>query len=336
MRLSESLNRNIIETGDGTIINKFLLKSRRNVLFPIDIFGRYVKYCEAHGYSGQISLMGKKWGLLIAQELAPGAIKMMPPSIQFNFFMGRIWSNIGMIGGMRCSRRGKLLNIKTKNEIIRHAIGDNVYSASSLHGVVCGMLDKEVIMSEVKPAGADCEYVFEITDEPLKHAESKGKNYYNKLNYGRRSYGDGIARALHENFFTIRGNRIYFRDRLLMLCENSLYHIIGNEGIFREMIADISREFFGSVIERNGCDHINLLKNFLQICGWGNLKIIMKDNGLDVVLQNMPFGLQAEKDNWSFIAYTILGYLRLIDEQYAFGDIWNYTNSVKIGYVRRL
>jgi hypothetical protein len=66
MRLSTSLNRNILEANVGGIINKFKIESRRSTLFFEDILANYVKGCEEAGHAEEMEKIGptKLWQII--------------------------------------------------------------------------------------------------------------------------------------------------------------------------------------------------------------------------------------------------------------------------------
>lgn len=58
-----------------------------------------------------------------------------------------------------------------------------------------------------------------------------------------------------------------------------------------------------------------MLKNILQILGWGEVKISVKNNSILFSVKYPPCGLQTENDNWAFLAEVVQGYLWLLDKK---------------------
>ena len=48
--------------------------------------------------------------------------------------------------------------------------------------------------------------------------------------------------------------------------------------------------------------------------GWGFVRIVTKGRKIIVYIQNPPYGLQSERENWGFLIHTILGYMMTINK----------------------
>jgi len=54
--------------------------------------------------------------------------------------------------------------------------------------------------------------------------------------------------------------------------------------------------------------------------GWGSINIMIEDDRYVFKIENPPYGLQLEADNWSFLSEMILGYLWLIDNNFRLSE----------------
>jgi hypothetical protein len=68
--------------------------------------------------------------------------------------------------------------------------------------------------------------------------------------------------------------------------------------------------------------------------GWGIVKITIDKEIIIVKIDNPPYGLQIEKDNWSFLVRMILGYLWLLDKRFKITNIDESYKNLIITYCK--
>lgn len=320
MKLSESLRKNIMSVNVGSIVNKFKAHSRRNVLFFEDIMANYIKECQEEAYDEDIRNICQKCMHLITHVLPPPILKKLPVNILFNNFLRRAWISIGALEDIHLTKDDDIIKIRIRNEQITRIIGQNEYTPGLLIGIL-EILHKHKIECIKKVIRGDITmYEFKITNKPLEKIEAKDKILYNKLNYFKKTKGIGFKDALVKGTFQIKdSSRTYFRSKSVMILENTLFHLLSNSGILINRISHISYKFFKNIVEKESSfeGKLILLKNILQIMGWGivNVSMIKKDK-IILIIKNPPYGLQKEKDNWNFLVQMILGYLWILNKKF--------------------
>lgn len=335
MRLSESLRKGTMESKVGGIINKFKIHKRKDVLFFYDIVMEYLKMCKNHGYHKETESMGQRWNNLVTQQLIPGFIKKMPITMVFNLFLKKLWINLGYLDDMTISEKNDTITIITKNEVVTKTIEKNRFMIGLYKGILEVFLQSQIKCIEVTQKEEESKYVFIKGEQKRFSIRSKNKNYYYKLNYLPQVKGLTLNDAIKKKIFNLKGkNKIYFRGKLLFPVENTLFHIFGISGILLEHVADISYKYFKEIIDLKTTNEkkLKLLKNILQVMGWGVIKIITGRNEVLIKIEHPPYGLQPEKDNWDFFIRTILGYLWLIDKDFKIYNVNVNFKRLKIVY----
>ena len=316
MKLMESIRRDVLETRVGGIANKFKLHKRRVTLFFEDISLDYIKKCEDSGQGERLGNAAQKWMALYFNELVPYALRKLPPTILVNLVIRKVWIGLGLIEDMSFEKRGNIVFIKTRGEGTTREIGNNKFMEGFYRGVLNILYGSQVRTMKVVQSRESCEYVYEIGNEPFS-IKSKGKRLYHELNYFEPAKGFTLKDVLEKKILKLReNNRIYFRETPIVPIENTLYHIVGIDDILIDKVPEISFDYFRKIIEKSSTDvqKLTLLKNLLQAMGWGTVIIIRRKDEILLDMRKMPYGLQAEKDNWDFLLNTILGYLWLIDK----------------------
>lgn len=321
MRLSESLRRNIMETGVGNIINKFKAKSRRDVLFFEDILASYIKECEKAGYGKEMEEIGHKWMNLV-NRLVPDTLLKLPVTIVFNLFLKKTWINLGYMDDLKVTKQNGLITIDTENEIITRIIGPNKFAVGVYKGILNVLLKSEIECVKASQSKTSCKYVFRPTDSSFK-TDAKEKSVYNNLNNISATKGFNLKNALKKGVFRLtEENRLYFRKKPVIPLENTVFHLISEQNTLSEKVPLISFDFFRNIIKESSDDKkLVLLKNLLQIMGWGTVNIMKEKDKISVKIENPPFGLQKEEDNWKFLTSIIQGYLWLIDKKIKSGNV---------------
>lgn len=332
MRLSTSLSRNVMNVAVGTLLNRFKLKSRRNTLFFEDILAIYVKKCDDAGYGRKIEESGITWMNLYLTLLMPERLKNLPPTLFLNTIISPVWTNLGLLNNFHIDKEGDTITIHTRGELVTRSVGENSAATGLYIGVINSMFGRKAKCIEAKQTKESCRYVFKLggTYSPI---EGKGKEVYNRLNLLPNIKGFTLKDALEKNVFVLQDNKIYFRGGALVPVENTIFHILSNIGALLEEIPGISYDYFKEKIEDSSADRkLTHLKTLFQTMGWGVMKILWESPRLSVDIQNPPYGLQVEKDNWAFLANTILGYLWLIDEGFRIGELAEGNKRLTITY----
>lgn len=321
----------------GGIVNKFKIKHRRSTLFFEDILANYIDECEKAGYEDEMMDIGRRWGFVGTEALTPDPVKILPTDMVLNLFGKKVWINTGLFDDFHAVREKDVVTIKTRNEFITRLIGENKFALGAANGILNALVKSESICIESVQTKEDCKYVYRITKNPF-NVETREKQIYNKLNRLPDVEGISLKDALHRNVLQLQEkNRLYFRGRLILPLENTLFHIISNRGLLMERLPKISYDYFYGILERKcpANQLLSLLKNLLQITGWGIVTIITKgDTKIIVEIQNPPHGLQTEPDNWEFIARTILGYLWVLNRNFKMKDVSHAYKKIVIEYSR--
>ena len=302
MKISEFLRRGILQIAGGVIINFFKMKKRRDTLYFGDIPAKYFLMCEKKGFGREIRNLARKWMYLYFTILTPDAFKKLPPEDVLNTIVKKIWINMGLMSDFSMSEEGDLIHIETKNEGTSELIGKNSFQVGFYEGILNALYGKEFKVVNVRQTKKECSYSFKILGKRFR-IEGKKKEEYNKLNYFPHAKGLTLKDMLKNNVFHLKGQKLYFRGRVLYPIENTVIHLFSNAGIMLDKVTEISYDFFNEVIEKNSerADKLKLLKNLMQVMGWGALSITERKNSIKVKIENPPYGLQKEKDNWDFL-----------------------------------
>jgi hypothetical protein len=184
-------------------------------------------------------------------------------------------------------------------------------------GVIAGFIKKEIKLISFSQKQNKSIYTYVITKKI--RIKAKTKEEYHKLNILSKVMLDfNLTDALKNKLLTIDNNRILFRSKILGAIEPTLFHLISNAGLLLDEVPKISFKYFKGLVERDASDErkLILLKNLLQVMGWGIITIEMESkNNIKVIIDHPPYGLQKEKDNWEFLIRTIQGYLWLINRK---------------------
>lgn len=334
MRLSELMKKDIIRIDIGQIKNKFLGNPRRSILFFEDILANYIKECEDSGYEEQIMEVGRQWGILGMQQIGFN-IKKFPLKILFNIFAKKVWSSVGILDDIFVSKKDNLIKIETKNELITRIIGKNKLMLGFYLGTFESFLRFEMKPVKHTQTRENCVYTFRVEREVFYDIEHKGK-LYNELNKFQELEGFNLKHGLSSNIFQLKEkNKICFRDKQMFIVECTLFHLLSNRDILSERIAEISYNFFNDIIKSGSNEsRLNLLKTLLETMGWGKINIVFKENDINFVIKNLPYGIQPKRDNWNFLIGVIHGYLWLLDRKFKIGNTKYYNKILTITYVK--
>ncbi|MEE9323769.1 MAG: hypothetical protein V3U72_04450 [Candidatus Aenigmarchaeota archaeon] len=334
MRLSESLRKGIMESKVGGVINRFKIRSRRSVLFFEDILANYVRICEENGKKDDTFMVAKKWATLSTQQLLPKWVNDSSKILLLNFVTKKIWRNIGLLEYFNGEMKNDVVHIKTRKEFLTRILGRNEFMKGFFNGCTDSFFNRRSKIIEYTQSEQSCNYSLKL-EKGFLGIKAKNKDIYNDLNYLPKTEGFTLKDALKMKLFQLKeNNRIYFRGKSITPTENTIFHILGNEGPLLHKLPHISRDYFSEVIEKNTTDEkkLTLLKTLLQIMGWGIVKIIIKNKNVVVSIKNPPYGLQAEEDNWKFISNVILGYLWLLKENFVIAETSKTEKHLEITY----
>jgi len=336
MRLSTSLQKGILQTSVGNVLNRFIARSRRDTLFFEDILASYIAECEKCGYGEDIRKITERWSELLFCRLVPISLKRFPLPI-LTEIAKKNWNVLGMIDDLSIEKNDDMILIKTKNESITRIIGKNEFMLGFFKGNVNAVYDSQSEVAHVKQGKGSSEYHFELTNEPI-FVLGRDKSLYDRLNYMKPLEGFTLNDAFKKGMLQLKDrNEIYFREKRITITENTIFHLIGNSDLPLDGLPSISFSFFSKVIMKESTDgqKLILLKNLLQVMGWGIVNISFGEkNRVTIGIKNPPYGLQLEKDNWQFLNKMILGYLWLLDEEFLIKDTQESHKDIIMTYMR--
>ncbi|MCK4492036.1 MAG: hypothetical protein KAU03_05395, partial [Candidatus Altiarchaeales archaeon] len=259
-----------------------------------------------------------------------------PKYIIINHLGEKTWSNLGIVDHIHLDEKDDIVCVTTRNESITRIIGKNDFMPGFFNGTVNALYNSRSRIVNCLQSKSSCRYQFKLEHEPII-IEGKAKSLYNRLNYLEPIKGFTLNDACRRGIVQLKeGNRIYFRGRRVTVTENTIFHLAGNADLLLDRVPQISYEFFKEIVDFDSTDEqkLTLLKNLLQVMGWGIVKIIIKDKGdIFIEIKNPPYGLQLEKDNWTVLSKVILGYLWLIDEDFEISDVKEGYKNLKITYL---
>jgi hypothetical protein len=228
MRLSESLRRGIMESAAGGIINRFKVKSRRDILFFENILAKYISNCEKAGYEKNMENIGEKWMKIFMSSSIPFGVRSIPINIVYKLAK-KVWTNIGMVDDIQVEKKNDVVTIKTKNEYITRIIGKNKFSVGFFKGILEVLTNSGFICIYSNQTKEKAEYKFRANETLKKNIiEAKDKNIYNDLNTLGSIKGFTIKDALRKKLLQLKSdNRLYFREKVMSPVENTIFHLFG-------------------------------------------------------------------------------------------------------------
>ena len=332
MRLSESLRKNILEANVGGIVNKFKLHKRRDILLFEEILAKYIKICEDAGYKAGMREAAKEWSFAYVKNFLPKFMEKLPKSMLLNSVIRKVLINIGLLDDLKAAISNGIITFSTYNEAITRHIGENEFCIGLWEGVISGLYRRKIETLSAEQSNERSVYSFSIKDAPFD-IESKSKDCYIALNRAFTGNSE-LKRYLRMRIIVLKNNRMYFREKSVVLGENTLLHIFGNKGILIEKIPGISCSCFRDIMDPGSSanSRIVMLKNLLQVFGWGKVRILCSRDKIAIEIRNPPYGIQKGEDNWIFLASMILGYVFLIDRRYRISGIKKFKLGLEISY----
>jgi hypothetical protein len=336
MRLSESLRKNIFETSVGGIINRFKVGKRRNPFFFDEIGLGYVKLCDQRRYNTELMEMSREWGFILFEKIvSPVAKKLpLPYLMSCNVIVKKLFRHLGYMDSIQFSRKEDDARVKTMSEENVKIIGINSLHTGLYMGFLTSIFSSDIEFLDARDMGnGNCEYKFKILKKPPS-IRSKDRREYDKLNQLSSVHGSTIKDALKLNIFNMKNNKIYFRGKTISNIENTIFHLFGNRGILLDEVPKISHDYFKNIVEKDSSkeEKLNMIKSLLQVMGWGIIKITMEERKIVFHINNPPYGLQLEKDNWSFLIRVILGYLWLLNKEFKIRQVKTSYKKLIVDY----
>ena len=334
MRFSESLQRNVIDTSFGGIFNRFKVRKRRDILFFEDIFAKYFSLCDDMGYSHEIRDIAREWMGTISPKFVSTRLQLISPVKIVNSIGNVIWRNLGLLDSIKIAEKGRKISSVSKNEMITRLIGKNSFMIGCAEGILSSLYKTRINCIYHKQARDASIYEFDILEEEFDFPSKTG-NKYEKLNMASNSEENIIRKALLKRLFTLRNNRIYFRDSSIIVAENTLFHLIGDKGLLLKSLPGISYEYFKQHVSDSSHEgKLLLLKNIMRSMGWGTTAIFYDPENLriKVSIRNPPHGFQLGSDNWDFFIGVILGFLWLINTKFRVSEKTYHENTLRITF----
>lgn len=310
------MHRGITDTLVGGIITRFYLRRRRSTLFFEDIAAQYFKECDEAGKGDELAEISRKWFYETLSSITTPRLKSMGYKLLVNRVFNAVWKNSGNFDDVHILRDGDLMTFTSKNESITRIIGKNSFYEGIAKGFSGVIFDSNAELVEAKQ-GPTSKYVVRLIPGNYEY-QHKPRETYRKENALPAVSGFTLSDALKSGVFTLsEDNKIRFRGKLIWYVENTLFHLIGNEGILLDRVPHISYDYFKGLVESDSKpeDKLQLLKTLLQVMGWGIVTISIGEKETKVCIKNLPSGFQLEPNNYNFLANTILGYMWLINKK---------------------
>jgi len=332
MRLSLSIQMDVLKAKAGHILNTFKIYPRRDVLFFEDILAQYIQECEKAGYGNEIFDIGKKWGAS-GIPFIPKSVLMLSPEYITNIVIKNVWTNLGLLDDFNMVHSANVYTFSTRNEFITRIIGKNRFMCGLFAGAAAGFHQRDAQCCKCTQTTGACSYIVTCSRKPFSLA-AKDFEVYGRLNKLPQKDGFSLKKALIGGSFQLEGNRMTFRGKTMLCVENTGFHLLGSSGILLDRLSDITQSFFEKLVRKDAtCNNrLVLLKTILQSCGWGGVALMIEKGEVRFFIEHPPYGIQAEKDNWDFLAYFILGYLRTIDRKIALDRVALEGDTLVLSY----
>lgn len=301
MRLSESIRRSVLATGGGSIVNRFQIDARRNVLFFEEVLADYVAGCEDLGFGDEMYGLGKTWTGVSIQQLVPKLVRRLGAEVIVNRVLNKTWRNLGLMGDVHLSFEPDSLILDSRDEFITRYIGENRFAQGVYVGIVSSLTGRDLECVESSQGKSECRYVFRENGRDVGIVPAKEKKVYRLLNSPRSSRGLSMEKAIRSGLFTLDSdNRLSFRGNRISPFENTLLHLVGGINFRQDVLYDLLRAFFDETFDEAGGTDEKLVftKSIGESMGWGTINIIVDKDRAKVILANPPYGLQAAEDNW--------------------------------------
>jgi len=316
MKLSTSLYKGLMEVGVGSVLNRFKINSRRDILIFEDLVCEHFQYLQEKGKGEVLFRVGKEWAFLCINNLLPSIIRKLGVVGTVENFCGPAWKNIGVLESVEIKQEGKEIILKTEGETISSKIGPNRFMEGFFAGVLSALYKQDItFLNSKNQSGIIC-YRFKIRRGKF-HVKGRKKTEYDKLNKTRKVEGFRLKDLMKKGLVKLKeGNKLEYRGKRMFIFENTALHLFGINSELLEGAEIASRNFFSELVDEKAGrrEKLFLMKNLLQIMGWGKVRLILKDRTVKVVTTELPHGLHSGPENWDYLDYMVLGYLKIIDE----------------------
>ncbi len=335
MKISDFLRNKTFQIAGGVILNYFKIKKRRNTLYFGEIPARYFVLCESKGFGNEMREVARDWMYLYFSTLVPQSFRKINPQDLLNGLIRKVWMNMGFLSDMKVSIEGNVISVETVGEGTTELIGRNSFQPGIYEGIFTSLYGRRMKLLRSSQTPERSGYAFEVTDEEFSLG-GRQKDEYNHLNSMPKVRGLTLEDMLRSNVFYLRGQKLYFRGKVIYPIENTAIHLFSNRAIMLDKVPGISRDFFAGVLESGSSpdERLRLLKNLMQAMGWGMFSIARTGSAIKIRIANPPFGLQKEEDNWDFLARMLLGYAKTIDERYELERIARGYRLLSMGFSR--
>lgn len=310
--LPRLLQKSIFNSTVGSIINRFGLRPRRDVLLFERPTAEYVKVCESTAPK-KIYDIGKRWTTLCFDNLLSPRTKILPAATLLRL-AGRVWTNLGFMREFQAKKDGDRVSIKTEGEAVTRHIGENHFTPGAYAGMLAGLFDRDVRCAAVNQTKENCEYVFKLKNMPFD-VSAKPKALYDQLNCLPKTRGFTMQDLVKDNVMALRKG-VYFEGIATIPVENTVLHLFSNAGILANKIPSLAHLYFKRHDHNVLSSHrkLFLIKTYMETAGLGIMKIISRNKqSITVEIRNPPYGLQAEPDNWEFMLRILQGSLWLVN-----------------------
>lgn len=327
MSWSTNIYQKIVHTSPGLLINRIKFDERRVVLFPRDIIGEYVRSCMHEGIEDSLFSLAFDWSLLFCHARSPKVIRKLPPPFVLNQFLRPMWKKIGGLEDIRLVKKGSETFLVLKHEVVSDQIGDNPFTRGSLSGILSFLYGKRTILSKCVREKSVLTYSILFEEgEIILPPSSKIPLFSFKKKPVRQV---DLTEALRNGILSAgKGNTIFFRKTLLIMMENTFFHMVIEQEVGIELISDAARLYFEKIIKPGTSEEelVSLLKTLFQVFGWGVPLFSIEENTIKLQLQNTPVPLSPIKPNGLFFLKSIEGGLRSVNPSISLTD-WSLSNQ---------
>ena len=333
MALAELLRRkDVIETGVGGISNRFKIGRRRDVLFFEEILANYIKECENAGHKKDMREIAKEWAFVYTKNFLPDFMKSVPKIALLNTVLKKSWIYFGLLDDFKAAGSDERISFLTYSEAMTRLIGGNEFCKGLWEGVLCALYKRRVDLLQSSQTQHVSEYSFSIKKEPFDIA-SKDKRIYQELNATPKGDGD-LKKYIKQRMLVLKGNRLTYRGKSVVIGENTLFHIFGEKGTLIDRVAEISRLCFKDIVEKDskGEKRMLMLKNLMHVFGWGRINAVYQKGHVAIEIRNPPYGIQKGEDNWDFLSQMLLGYISLFGKGFRISGLKKFRGGIRIDY----
>ncbi len=327
MKLSYLFYKGILETGVGSLINKFKIHRRRDILFFEELISEYVKKCDDNNLTENLLKIGEDWGKLAIKTIFPKSFFYFPLEEMYNKILRKVWISIDLVHDIKLVKKQNEIFLTTEYESGTRLIGKNPVSIGFHKGMLEGILGKKVKLIEAKQSKKRCSYRFKVLNEKAEEVEAKGKREYFSLNKFNRK-GFTTKEAIKSKVIRIKDDKLFLRGKRLLLFESTYFHLFGiySKGI--DLLPPIAEKFFNELVnaESTEDEKLRFLKHMLQFMGWGEISFLVTKDKVIMTVNHPNYGFQKKEDNWLFLIKMVEGFIKAIRKRTVLKS-YNYSHG---------